>query len=255
MIALACCWSVPLSTALANGQDITFLLLCLSVVARLVDRRPALAGTVASFCLAKFHLFFLMPLWIFSQRRWRFAAGLAGGVLACVVASFALQGPDWIRRYTHLVLSPVESPDQAFMLNLHGLCYSFGLPLGVELAACAAVAWVVWRACLRAPDNAWVATLTGSLLVSRHAYTQDCLILLPSLVVMLLAEDKALPLRALAGVLLLPVLYMPAVARYPGAGIVPAAMLALVVMCSVRPSASPALRRVSAAVTGSETAG
>ncbi len=44
----------------------------------------------------------------------------------------------------------------------------------------------------------------------------------------------ALPLRALAGILLLPVLYMPAVGRYPGAVVVPLAMLALVVTCAVR---------------------
>jgi len=254
-MAIACCWSVPLSAAFANGQDITFLLLCLSIVARLIDRRPALAGAVASLCLAKFHLFLLVPLWILAQRRWRFAAGLAGGVLACIVASFALQGPDWVHRYIHLILSPVESPDQAFMLNLHGICYSFGLPLVVELALCGVVAWLVWAVCRHAPENAWVATLAGGLLVSRHAYTQDCLILLPSLVLMLCAREKALPLRALAGILLLPVLYMPAVARYPGAVIVPLAMLALVVMCLVNPPAQGGFEKLSAPSGGATTAG
>ena len=254
-MAIACCWSVPLSAAFANGQDITFLLLCLSIVARLIDRRPALAGAVASLCLAKFHLFLLVPLWILSQRRWRFAAGLAGGVLACVAASFALQGPDWIHRYIHLILSPVESPDQVFMLNLHGLCYLFGLPLAVELALSGVVAAVVWTVCRRAPENAWMATLAGGLLVSRHAYTQDCLILLPSLVLMLRAHEKALPLRGLAGVLLLPVLYMPAVARYPGAVIVPLAMLALVTMCLLNPAAPADWRKVPAPVGDGATAG
>ena len=253
-MAIACCWSVPLSAAFANGQDITFLLLSLSIVARLIDRRPALAGIAASLCLAKFHLFLLVPLWILSQRRWRFAAGLAGGVLACIAASFALQGPDWIHRYVHLIISPVESPDQAFMLNLHGLCYTFGLPLAVELAMSGVVAWLVWMVCRNAPENAWVATLAGGLLVSRHAYTQDCLILLPSLVLMLCAQKTAMPLRALAGILLVPVLYTPAVARYPGAVIVPLVMLALVVMCSVNPAA-PAALRVAAPAGGGATAG
>ena len=254
-MAIACCWSIPLSAAFANGQDITFLLLSLSIVARLMDRRPTLAGAVSSLCLAKFHLFLLVPLWILSQRRWRFAAGLGGGVLACVVASFALQGPDWVHRYIHLILSPVESPDEAFMLNLHGICYTFGLPLAVELAMCGVVAWLAWAVCRRAPENAWVATLAGGLLISRHAYTQDCLILLPSLVLMACAQEKALPLRALAGILLLPVLYTPAVARYPGAVIVPLVMLALVVMCLVRPAAQGGFERVSAPAGGGATAG
>jgi hypothetical protein len=141
------------------------------------------------------------------------------------------------------------------MPNLHGLCSTFGLPLGVELPMCAAVAWLVWRACHRTPENAWVAMLAGCLLVSRHAYTQDCLILLPSLVVVLYARETALAPRALAGILLLPILYMPAMGRYPGAFIVPLAMLALVVMCSVNPPAPADWRRVPAPVTGATASG
>jgi len=254
-MAVACCWSVPLSTAFANGQDITFLLLSLSIVARLIDRRPALAGAVASLCLAKFHLFLLVPIWIVSQRRWRFAAGLAAGVLASLAASFALQGPDWVHRYIHLILSPVESPDQAYMLNLHGVCYVFGLPLAVELAMCGVVAWLVWEVCRRAPGNAWLATLAGGMLIGRHTYTQDCLLLLPSLVLALSAKEKPLPLRALAGILLLPVVYMPAVARAPGSFIVPLVMLAAVVMCLVSPEARGGLARVAAPAGGGSTAG
>jgi hypothetical protein len=254
-VAFACCWSVPLSAAFANGQDVPFLLLWLSIVARLMDRRPGLAGMVAALCMAKLHLFLLVPLWIVSQKRWRLGAGLAGGLLACGAASFALQGPDWIRRYIHLVLNPIQNTDEAAMPNLHGLCSTFGLPLGVELPMCAAVAWLVWRACHRTPENAWVAMLAGCLLVSRHAYTQDCLILLPSLVVVLYARETALAPRALAGILLLPILYMPAMGRYPGAFIVPLAMLALVVMCSVNPPAPADWRRVPAPVTGATASG
>ena len=150
-VAFACCWSVPLSAAFANGQDVPFLLLWLSIVARLMDRRPGLAGMVAALCMAKLHLFLLVPLWIVSQKRWRLGAGLAGGLLACAAASFALQGPDWIQRYVHLVRNPIQNTDEAAMPNLHGLCSSFGLPLGVELAMCGVVAWVVWRVCHRTP--------------------------------------------------------------------------------------------------------
>lgn len=254
-IALACCWSLPLSTAFANGQDVPFLLLWLSIVARLTDRRPGLAGIVASLLMAKFHLFLLVPLWILSQKRWRFGAGLAGGLLACLVASFALQGPGWIHRYIQLVSNPIENTDQALMRNLHGLCSSLGLPLAVELAMCGAVAWFVWRTCRRVPENAWLATLAGGLLVSRHAYTQDCLILLPALVAAVRAEEKALPVRTLAGILLLPALYLPALTVSGPAAILPAVMLALVVMCSVRPPAPAAVATVSGRATGSGAAG
>jgi len=252
-IALACCWSLPLSTAFANGQDVPFLLLWLSIVARLIDRRPALAGIVASLSMAKFQLFLLVPLWILSQKRWRFGAGLAAGVLACLAASFALQGPGWIHRYIQLVSNPIENTDQAVMRNLHGLCSSLGLPLAVELAMCIAVAWVVWRACRVAPESAWLATLAGGLLISRHAYTQDCLILLPALVATVRAEEKAFAVRALAGILLLPALYLPALTVSGPAAILPAVMLALVVMCSVRPPV--AARPISVTATGSRTAG
>ena len=243
-MAVACCWSLPLSASFANGQDVPFLLLWLSLVARLIDRRPRLAGGIASLCLAKFQLFFLVPLWILSQKRWRFAAGLAGGLLACVAASFALQGPGWIHRYLQLILSPVEkieNTSQAAMPNLHGFCSTFGLPIAVELALCGVVAWVVWQVCRRAPENAWLAMLAGGVLVSRHAYTQDCLILLPVLVAMARAEREALPLRALAGILLLPVLYMPGLALSRAAAVVPVALMALVGMCLLRPPAPAAL--------------
>ena len=243
-MAVACCWSLPLSASFANGQDVPFLLLWLSLVARLIDRRPRLAGGIASLCVAKFQLFFLVPLWILSQKRWRFAAGLAGGLLACVAASFALQGPGWIHRYLQLILSPVEkieNTSQAAMPNLHGFCSTFGLPLAVELALCGVVAWVVWQVCRRAPENAWLAMLAGGVLVSRHAYTQDCLILLPVLVAMARAEREALPLRALAGILLLPVLYMPGLALSRAAAVVPVALMALVGMCLLRPPAPAAL--------------
>ena len=201
---------------------------------------------VAALCMAKLHLFLLVPIWIVSQKRWRLGAGLAGGLLTCGAASFALQGPDWIQRYIHLVLNPIQNTGEAFMPNLHGLCSALALPLAVELAMCAVVAWVVWRTCHRAPENAWVATLAGGLLVSRHAYTQDCLILLPSLVAVLLAEQQALPLRALAGILLLPVLYMGGVGHYPGAWLVPVVTLALVATCLARPAAPPAVQTVLA---------
>ena len=243
-MAVACCWSLPLSASFANGQDVPFLLLWLSLVACLIDRRPRLAGGIASLCLAKFQLFFLVPLWILSQKRWRFAAGLAGGLLACVAASFALQGPGWIHRYLQLILSPVEkieNTSQAAMPNLHGFCSTFGLPIAVELALCGVVAWVVWQVCRRAPENAWLAMLAGGVLVSRHAYTQDCLILLPVLVAMARAEREALPLRALAGILLLPVLYMPGLALSRAAAVVPVALMALVGMCLLRPPAPAAL--------------
>ena len=243
-MAVACCWSLPLSASFANGQDVPFLLLWLSLVARLIDRRPRLAGGIASLCVAKFQLFFLVPLWILSQKRWRFAAGLAGGLLACVAASFALQGPGWIHRYLQLILSPVEkieNTSQAAMPNLHGFCSTFGLPIAVELALCGVVAWVVWQVCRRAPENAWLAMLAGGVLVSRHAYTQDCLILLPVLVAMARAEREALPLRALAGILLLPVLYMPGLALSRAAAVVPVALMALVGMCLLRPPAPAAL--------------
>jgi len=240
-IALACCWSFPLSTAFANGQDIPFLLLWLSLAVRLMERRPVLAGLIGSLCISKFHLFLLLPIWIITMKRWRFGAGLLGGLACSAAASFALQGPDWIQRYLQLVRNPIEDTDEALMRNLHGLCSSLKFPLVLELALCGAVAWAVWRACRTAPENAWLATLAGSILVSRHAYTQDCAILLPVLVATLLAEEKGFPLRILAGILLLPVLYLPALTLPGPAAVLPAAMSAVVVMCWLSKPARKAL--------------
>ena len=73
---LACCWSVPLVLGIEHGQDLTFLLFLLAVVLRIEHRRPLVAGVLLSFCAIKFNLFFLLPLPILAQRRWRMLEGL-----------------------------------------------------------------------------------------------------------------------------------------------------------------------------------
>lgn len=62
--AVACCWSSPLSSVLAQGQDVSFLLVWLALAVRWEQSRPWLAGLVLSLCAAKFHFFVLLPVWL-----------------------------------------------------------------------------------------------------------------------------------------------------------------------------------------------
>jgi hypothetical protein len=62
--------SLPLGITIFNGQDTPFLLLWIALALHLQDKdRPFLAGLAFSLCAAKFHLFVLLPLLLFGQRR------------------------------------------------------------------------------------------------------------------------------------------------------------------------------------------
>src|SRR5579863_424084 len=64
-VVTACCWSLPVWMTLAEGQDVAFLLLSLALAAIALRRKqPITCGLVLSLCLAKYHLFLLLPLWL-----------------------------------------------------------------------------------------------------------------------------------------------------------------------------------------------
>jgi glycosyl transferase family 87 len=226
--------SLPAFAGLMNGQDLSFVLLWLALAARWYKSdRPFWAGLALALCASKFHLFVLLPVLIVGQRAWRLAAGLACGGAALVVLSFAVGGVHWPMDYWRVLTDPAIHPGAGHMPNLHGLMSFWPAVRWLEWPAAALTVAAVWRVARRGDfDIALAATLAGGLLVSYHSYLPDCSVLLPAALVVLSTTASAW-LRVLAMFLLTPVAYFLLVQKSAVAALIPAAVLALVVVMAL----------------------
>ena len=182
---LACCWSLPLILAIAHGQDLTFLLLLLAASLRLYRTRPFVVGVIVSLCAIKFHLFLLLPLLMVGQKRWRMLGGFAAGGAALTAVSFVAAGAGWPLQYLQMLRLTID-PQPQIMPNFHGLL--LGIPYGwlIELLLGLATAVAVWLISRRSDfEYGLAAALVGGLLISHHAYPQDCTLLLPALLILM----------------------------------------------------------------------
>jgi len=73
----------PILTCLTFGTDTALLFLWLVLWRRMEStNRPVWAGVALALCVAKFHLFSLLPLLLLRYRRWPVIKGSAIGVAA-----------------------------------------------------------------------------------------------------------------------------------------------------------------------------
>ena len=200
------CLSLPALAGLMQGQDVAFVLLLVAASARLAGaRRDRLAGLALSLCAIKFHLFLLLPALLVAQRKGRVLAGLALGAVAWIGLSFIAGGMSWPLHYSQVVFDGEVSPRSDSMPNLHGLLSDFpvaewGVSAAIFLLSCA----VFRRASLQ---DGLAICLLGGLLISRHSYVADCLLLLPVSLVFV-AGDRPAGLRFAAMLLLWPPIYL-----------------------------------------------
>lgn len=180
LTALACAWFVPLAGAIANGQDVPFLLLWIAIAERFRDRRPFLAGLALSLCLAKFHLFLLLPVFLWMHRR-RVIPGFLAGCAALAALSFAVAGLGWPAAYLTVLRLPQINPGAQAMPNLHGLQLAMPAELALSAAVFVAAAFAIRRF---TAGPALAVTLAGGILLSYHCYLADLTLLLPALLVL-----------------------------------------------------------------------
>jgi MYXO-CTERM domain-containing protein len=198
---VACCWSLPCAMAVAEGQDLGFVLLAIAAAAWLLRRkRPESAGIAASLCLAKFHLFLLIPVWICARRQWRFARGLAIGCAALGGLSFLAGGWDWPMKYIALVSAPGNNPYAEVMPDLHAVLG--GTPI-LEWTGVALLAAAVWAISRRANEWGLAAALAAGILVAPHAYMADGVLAIPAVLLVLKSAPQA-SIRAVSFYLLTP---------------------------------------------------
>jgi len=181
---------MPLALGITNGQDAPFLLLWLAISERLqLSGKSFAAGMVLALCTAKFHLFLLVPVLYLIHRRWSVLGGMTAGGVVLAGLCFVAGGIDWLPAYLRVLMLPDINPARWFMPNLHGL-----VPSGpVEWVAMAVTAAAAIFVMLRTDYlTGFAVALTGSLLLSYHAYFQDALLLIPVILIVLNDSRKFL---------------------------------------------------------------
>lgn len=199
--------SIPVATAFANGQDI-LLMIWILAAARALERRKKhfWAGLLLSLLAIKFHIFVFVPLVMLAGKRWSMLAGSALGGSVLFGVACALQGWNWAPGYLRFLETPQITPTPMTMPNLRGLAMALAgdgsRAAGVlELALAAAVTLALLYVLRKSRDfgASLAAAVVAGLLIGRHAYVQDCclLLLVPALAPAL-AKSRTVALAALA---------------------------------------------------------
>jgi len=225
---LATAFFLPPFIAIFNGQDINFLLLWIALAALdLRQDRPFRAGLWFSLCLAKFHLFLLLPIFILGRRAWRFGGGLCAGGAVLLGIGVLMEGPTWLVRYPAILADNKINEGPGSMPTLHALLGYFQADTWVEIVAVAAVAVCLFVIVRRVElFYALAALLVCGPLLGIHAYVSDCALLLPAGLT-LIVLTRFLVIRILCITVMSPPVLSLLKDGYPHSIAVPVLLLAL----------------------------
>jgi glycosyl transferase family 87 len=236
-------YSVPLYSALANGQE-TPLLVAVAGGGLLLLRggRDFGAGVMFSLLTIKYHLFFPLPLLFM---KWKMKRTLAGCVLAILLMlgiSFLVEGPYWVSDYVKLLRTPSESnPFPGLMPNLHGAAFTLAGPkysMPVEALLALAVLTLWWIAISKADfEVAFALTVVAGILTSYHSYASDCLLLLVPAALML-RHATGMAWKAAIAIATLPPIYLMLLSNAPSSLAMPAVLVAILVLAAFSSSTS-----------------
>jgi len=179
---LATVWFVPVGDSAIGGQDVTLLLLFLSAGILLLKKGWLFSsGLFFGLLFGKFHLFFLLPLFLIRKKLWRTIAGACAMLSALLVISIWSAGGG-LRRvsawYNVLQDKRIETFVE-IMPNLRGLLvYLPGLFWYALVAALALAIFLILKGSF---ETAWIAVVLGGILTSPHVYCPDLALLLPGL--------------------------------------------------------------------------
>ena len=191
-IAVWSCFSILL---LNLGQDTAFFLLFAASGYQLLRRgKSGWAGAVLSLCLLKYHLLLGVVVLLLAQRRWAAFRGFATGSVLLLVASSFVEGFNWPARYWMTLHSERDFITLSMIPNIRGLAswlptgIGFVLELGLSLFLILAL-WRIARS--YSLELSMAAALAVSLLIGRHGFVYDAVLLIPLLT---LASVVQLPL-------------------------------------------------------------
>jgi hypothetical protein len=185
-VVAVCCWSFPICTALAQGQDDSFVLAAIGIAVCLMRAgRPFAAGLVFTVCATKFQLFLLVPFWIVSQRLWQFGRGFVTGAACLVAVSFLAGGLRWPLEFLALLADPATNPTASLMPNVHGVFAEMPYGLTLEIASAVGISAVaLWSFRRMSFEYGLAMTTAAGILMSHHAFVSDCALLIPGLLIL-----------------------------------------------------------------------
>ena len=231
LVVLACCWSLPLFAALAQAQDLPFLLAVIAIAVWLLRKgNPFAAGLVFTLCAAKFHIFLLVPFWIVTHRLWRFGQGIALGGAVLVALCFAGGGIGWPSRYLAVISNSNTNHAVEVMPNLNGLFWDMPHAAALEiLSALCVAALAVWSFRRMNVEYGLAMTIAAGLLIAHHGFVADCALLLPCILIVH-TMGRSLPERSFVALLLMPLTYIGIVADPAMMMLVRAALIGFVLV-------------------------
>jgi hypothetical protein len=180
--------SIPVLTAIINGQDILLVLAaCSFSISLWRSGRTFVSGLVLSLCAIKFHFFLFVPIALILWKQWRQLAGMAAGLAGIYAIGAAAQGWLWPVNYLAFLqlLKNQLTPAPYTLPNIHGLVLALAgdAPrIEIVLAALTALGVLYALATAREFELAFALAIAGGLLVNVHTYIQDycMLILIPA---------------------------------------------------------------------------
>jgi len=164
----------PLLVNFKQGQDMPLFLLAIAVSAKLMHRRPFLAGAVLAFLGLKFHLILLLPVFLLMKRAWRMTTGLTIGAIVLIAGCFALYGRGWLPLYFAFILE-----NQKHLQN-PALIKSFS-PAWLAIVVTAAGVLAIMMRRIKDREAALFAALGMSLVPAPHLYPYDVVLTFPLL--------------------------------------------------------------------------
>ena len=203
----------PTAAGVTNAQDCVFLLAIGIGAYVLAERkRDYWSGLVLGLGLIKFHLFFLLPLVVLIQKRFRMFAGYcAAGIIAFGIF-LVLGGFGGVEKYiSFLRRDDLEwlSPAPELMINIQSVAANLGLhsPWASALLIALVAAITVFGARQVSLWRGLSVALLGSVLITPHAYAYDAAILLLP-IWLVLFRSKNPVLRVTAATLAVPLPFL-----------------------------------------------
>jgi len=199
-VAVLASISLPILLAVLQGQDIGIVVLAYAGFYLFSERGQGYRGGLAlSLCLIKFHLFPLTAIALLIRREWDVVRGVLVGGILFLGLSFAVVGSGWPSMYLETVRNPALNPGVKVMPNLHGLVAQMEWNGAMEwiLVFVVIVGFVVAVVRGMRRPMTYALALTGGLLLSFHAYSQDAMLLLAALGILARSEGVEVMKRLL----------------------------------------------------------
>jgi hypothetical protein len=217
--------SVPLLINFLNGQDSGLATAFAGFAMILHSRNKSFwAGAVLMLATIKFHLFVLVAVAIVVHRKWNILKGTIAGGAVLLLLSIAADGFGWPARFLAMVRNPELHPGPDHMTTFRNLAWTISggenkaLEMAMNLVVAGLFVYLAWRI---KDFNAVIGlALVGGLVICHHAYSQDLMLLLLA-VPLIVTSTASKAVRGITMVAALPPTAFVLYSGFPYSALVP----------------------------------